>query len=208
MRKDALVVLMMTFLALGGFYWYGFIQSPTISTKKEQVAAIGGDKNNTQGLTLTSVSQHNTPSDCYLVVKGQVYDVSSYISQHPGGRRNITSRCGQEVTGIFASIHSNFAWNLLADYQVGFIDNGQPIDQKNSNNAQNILEGLAQSISKQLPSAEIISIKPSQDKYVAKIIYKNQLMELHLNEAGQILQKEVANDEFDWNSWDSDSDDQ
>lgn len=70
-------------------------------------------------LDMAEVAKHNTANSCFLVIKGAVYDVSSFISQHPGGARRITEVCGQEVTGIFASIHSNFAWNLLGDYFIG-----------------------------------------------------------------------------------------
>lgn len=69
--------------------------------------------------TLTEVATHSAEKDCYLAIKDKVYDVSDYIGSHPGGRKNITSRCGEEVTGVFASIHSNFAWDLLGKYYIG-----------------------------------------------------------------------------------------
>ncbi|MFA5792686.1 MAG: cytochrome b5 domain-containing protein [Candidatus Gracilibacteria bacterium] len=70
------------------------------------------------GLTAIEVATHNTASDCYLIVKGKVYDVTNYIDQHPGGKQNIYNYCGKESSTTFANIHSNFAWNLLADYYV------------------------------------------------------------------------------------------
>ncbi|MFA6534488.1 MAG: cytochrome b5 domain-containing protein [Patescibacteria group bacterium] len=70
-------------------------------------------------LNKVEVAKHNSLSDCYLIVSGKVYNVSSYINQHPGGRQNITNNCGQEVSGIFAASHSNFAWDLLARYYLG-----------------------------------------------------------------------------------------
>lgn len=73
----------------------------------------------TPKLNTAEVSKHNIETDCYLIVKNKVYDVSTYISKHPGGRRKIVNTCGEEVSSVFASIHSNFAWNLLNDYYVG-----------------------------------------------------------------------------------------
>ncbi|MFA6422029.1 MAG: cytochrome b5 domain-containing protein [Candidatus Buchananbacteria bacterium] len=70
-------------------------------------------------LNATEISKHSSANDCYLIVKNKVYNVSSYIGSHPGGRNKITSNCGTEVTGIFAQIHSNFAWNLLNKYYIG-----------------------------------------------------------------------------------------
>lgn len=71
--------------------------------------------------TTASVAKHNTRNDCYLIINNNVYSVSSYISSHPGGTENITDVCGQEVTGIFADIHSNKAWDLLKKYKIGTI---------------------------------------------------------------------------------------
>lgn len=71
--------------------------------------------------TLSEVAKHSTPSDCYLVINNKVYNVSSFIGSHPGGARNITNNCGKEVTGIFAQIHSNRAWDLLIKYYIGSI---------------------------------------------------------------------------------------
>lgn len=32
-----------------------------------------------------TVQQHNTPDDCWVVIKGKVYDVSGWGLEHPGG---------------------------------------------------------------------------------------------------------------------------
>lgn len=70
-------------------------------------------------LNSTEVAKHNIASDCYLIVRDKVYDVSTYINKHPGGKKKIINTCGEEVSSLFASIHSNFAWNLLSKYYVG-----------------------------------------------------------------------------------------
>jgi len=69
--------------------------------------------------TKTEVAAHSNAGDCWLIVNGNVYDVTSYIPSHPGGRRRITDECGREVSSIFASIHSNRAWDLLGGYRIG-----------------------------------------------------------------------------------------
>lgn len=96
----------------------------TSSLPKQNTKNVNGQNTNnsttdtTQAFTATEVAKHNTPNDCYLIVKGKVYDVSNFLD-HPGGQNAIDSRCGQEATQIFTQIHSNFAWNLLKDYYVG-----------------------------------------------------------------------------------------
>lgn len=34
--------------------------------------------------TLDEVSKHNTPEDCWIIVKGKVYDVTKFAPLHPG----------------------------------------------------------------------------------------------------------------------------
>ncbi|MBP9781362.1 cytochrome b5 domain-containing protein [Candidatus Woesebacteria bacterium] len=130
MKKITILVVTLIAIGLGAYFVSGFGKysttpvSTSVATQgKANAVVISITPTSTPTpkssvLTLAQVSQHNTPSDCYLIIKGAVYDVSSYINKHPGGSNNIISSCGSEVTGIFASIHSNAAWNLLKNYQV------------------------------------------------------------------------------------------
>ena len=40
---------------------------------------------NTKAFTLAEVAKHNTDADCWLVIEGVVYDVTEFLSEHPGG---------------------------------------------------------------------------------------------------------------------------
>lgn len=96
-------------------------QKTTTSNTPPKKAASTNQKPGLRKYTVAEVAKHNTKSDCYLIVNNNVYSVSSYISFHPGGTRNITDVCGKEVTNIFTQIHSNKAWDLLIKYKVGTI---------------------------------------------------------------------------------------
>jgi len=79
------------------------------------------------GPTLADVAKHNTVADCWIVVNGGIYDVTSYISIHPGGRSRIVNQCGKDATVAFKTqggggSHSSRAWTLLEKYSVGTID--------------------------------------------------------------------------------------
>jgi len=71
--------------------------------------------------TITEVAKHNAVHDCFIAVNGKVYDITSYFGKHPAGDKIMLPHCGKETSRIFASIHSNFAWNLLTDYYIGDI---------------------------------------------------------------------------------------
>ncbi|CAE7363127.1 osm1 [Symbiodinium natans] len=57
------------------------------------------------GMTLADVAKHNTKSDCWVVVDGQVLDVTSFLSEHPGGELAILTFAGKDATEEFNMIH-------------------------------------------------------------------------------------------------------
>lgn len=40
-------------------------------------------------LTIDEVSKHNSQTDCWMAVRGIVYDVTEFLEQHPGGPEGI-----------------------------------------------------------------------------------------------------------------------
>jgi cytochrome b involved in lipid metabolism len=83
------------------------------------------------GPTLADVAKHATADDCWIVVNGGIYDVTSYIPIHPGGRNRIINQCGTDATTAFETqggrgSHSSRAWSLLENYRVSMIDGTTP----------------------------------------------------------------------------------
>lgn len=76
------------------------------------------------GYTAAQVAEHANADSCWLIVAGQVYDVSAYLEQHPGGAETITPWCGRESTEAYETEggegeHSDRAGDLLAGYRIG-----------------------------------------------------------------------------------------
>jgi cytochrome b involved in lipid metabolism len=57
------------------------------------------------GYTMEKVRANNSASSCWSVIDGNVYDLTKWISSHPGGAGNIISLCGKNGTAEFASKH-------------------------------------------------------------------------------------------------------
>jgi cytochrome b involved in lipid metabolism len=79
-------------------------------------------------LSREEIARHNRPEDCWLLIRGKVYDVTNYIASHPASPRTITDHCGQESTWAFETKergrpHSTRAWELLETYRIGEVRN-------------------------------------------------------------------------------------
>jgi cytochrome b involved in lipid metabolism len=55
--------------------------------------------------TLAQVATHKDATSCYAVVRGSVYDLTTWIQKHPGGPQRILSMCGKDATSAFEGQH-------------------------------------------------------------------------------------------------------
>lgn len=56
--------------------------------------------------TMVQVAVHNTKLSCYTVISGGVYDLTTWIAQHPGGQAAILGLCGIDGTSLFLAQHA------------------------------------------------------------------------------------------------------
>ena len=61
------------------------------------------------GYTMAQVKANNSAKSCWTVVDGFVYNLTSWISSHPGGAGAILFLCGTDGTNAFKAQHENQA---------------------------------------------------------------------------------------------------
>lgn len=73
--------------------------------------------------TMAQVTAANNPQNCLTVISGGVYNLSSWISQHPGGSQAILSICGKDGTTAFMNQHGGQGnpMNVLTGFKVGVL---------------------------------------------------------------------------------------
>ncbi|MEN9852628.1 MAG: hypothetical protein RI996_571 [Candidatus Parcubacteria bacterium] len=71
--------------------------------------------------TLADVQKHASEQSCYSAINGNVYDLTSWINKHPGGKMAIMFICGKDGTNGFMGKHarSESAKAALAKYKIG-----------------------------------------------------------------------------------------
>lgn len=95
---------------------------------KTQPAVV--DPNTQNQLTSLAVAKHDSKDDCWTIIEGSVYDLTSYISKHPGGSV-IQQACGSDGTTLFqqrmnggekvgsGTPHSSTAQQQLEKFKLG-----------------------------------------------------------------------------------------
>jgi cytochrome b involved in lipid metabolism len=85
--------------------------------------AAAGDSGLTPTTALTSeeVLKHSTGQDCWSVINGEVYDLTSYVSEHPGGADLINAICGKDGSAAFSGEHAGASKpeSILAAFALG-----------------------------------------------------------------------------------------
>ncbi|KAJ5662847.1 hypothetical protein N7507_003578 [Penicillium longicatenatum] len=56
-------------------------------------------------LDAAEVAKHNTRESCWVVLYGKVYDVTDFLSSHPGGAKIILKLAGKDATEEYDPIH-------------------------------------------------------------------------------------------------------
>jgi cytochrome b involved in lipid metabolism len=68
--------------------------------------------------TLDEVAKHNKEDDCWVVVNGQVLNVTKFLPDHPGGKKSILQFRGKDASEEFNMLHEKNVIEKYAPYTV------------------------------------------------------------------------------------------
>lgn len=117
MKKTLLIITSVLAVAVVGY----FIVSKNKNSNTNSSTTNSAKPSTTY--TMSQVASHNSESSCWMVINGNVYDVTSYIPEHP--TITITDGCGIDATSMYEEIakHQGRANSTLADYLIGTLSN-------------------------------------------------------------------------------------
>jgi cytochrome b involved in lipid metabolism len=101
--------------------WKNRIAAPTPSAIATADSAI----------SFAEVQKHNSANDCWTVIKGQVYNLTSYVNNHPGGASFIEAICGFDGTASFKAQHASASMpnDVLAGFAIGPLVSGDKVSE-------------------------------------------------------------------------------
>ncbi|XP_034385190.1 cytochrome b5 isoform X2 [Cyclopterus lumpus] len=70
--------------------------------------------------TLEEIRVHSMSSDSWLIIHDKVYDITSFLEEHPGGEEVLLEQAGSDATESFEDVgHSTDAREMLQQYYIG-----------------------------------------------------------------------------------------
>jgi len=98
-------------------------QIPSTSVKKATLPSTQTTGGTTDSISLAVIASHNSRSSCWSAINGNVYDLTSWIPNHPGGERTILSICGIDGSGDYNGQHggSSRIAKILGGFKVGVL---------------------------------------------------------------------------------------
>ncbi|XP_073054052.1 cytochrome b5-like [Primulina eburnea] len=74
-------------------------------------------------LSYSDVSVHNTSEDCWVIINSKVYNVTNFLSEHPGGDEVLLESAGKDASEEFEDVgHGSAARLMLDEFYVGEVD--------------------------------------------------------------------------------------
>ncbi|XP_071541363.1 cytochrome b5 reductase 4 [Panulirus ornatus] len=66
---------------------------------------LAGTSGRVLDVTPQELAKHNKRNDCWMALKGKVYNITSYMDFHPGGEEELMRGVGTDATDLFNEVH-------------------------------------------------------------------------------------------------------
>jgi cytochrome b involved in lipid metabolism len=128
-----LVVVFLISLSAGLFLLSNEASAPQPKELPTTTQSLEPGEESSASFTTEEVSERNSRDSCWTIINGGVYDITRYISRHPGGEEEILKACGNNSTNLFNGSdsngrpggHSGSAQSQLESFKIGVVD-GEP----------------------------------------------------------------------------------
>ena len=120
---------------------------------------LTGLKGKTIQVSHQELAKHNKLEDCWMSIRGKVYNVTRYMEFHPGGAEQLMRGAGKDATSLFDEYH---AWvnidQLLAKCYIGPLRNTVTLNLKDSSSNMDIRTRLSPTSTSLLKFPSLLSV--------------------------------------------------
>ncbi|CAI9263044.1 unnamed protein product [Lactuca saligna] len=92
--------------------------------KSDQTKKVQSDTNikTVKSYNKAAVSLHNKRTDCWIIIKEKVYDVTPYVEEHPGGDAILAHAGDDSTEGFFGPQHATRVFDMIEDFYIGELE--------------------------------------------------------------------------------------
>ncbi|KAK6185566.1 cytochrome b5 [Patella vulgata] len=84
---------------------------------------------------LEEIAKHNNSKSTWLIIHDEVYDVTKFLEEHPGGEEVLLEQAGAEATEAFEDVgHSTDARELMKEHLIGKVHESQKSTKETKKN--------------------------------------------------------------------------
>ncbi|GBG67842.1 hypothetical protein CBR_g963 [Chara braunii] len=78
-----------------------------------------GENKKDSVISLEELRLHNSAESCWIAIHDKVYDITSWLSQHPGGKMVLMDVAGLDATDVFMAAHAKQVAGYLPRFYIG-----------------------------------------------------------------------------------------
>lgn len=117
--------MMIVILALALAFLVGFLFLIPLNRKSghtQEVDSTPSNKKVTKIYSKAEVALHNKRTDCWIIIKNKVYDVTSYVEEHPGGDAILAHAGDDSTEGFYGPQHATRVFEMIDDFNIGDLE--------------------------------------------------------------------------------------
>ena len=121
MKKIIWIIIIIVLIVLGVLFFNKSVSKNYYKDLDNGQVASNVQSQASTTITLSDISSHNSKDSCWSTIEGKVYDLTSFISKHPGGADAILAICGKDGSELFDGQHGMDprAKGLLPNFYLG-----------------------------------------------------------------------------------------
>ncbi|KEH27199.1 putative acyl-CoA 6-desaturase [Medicago truncatula] len=118
------MVLLIALALLLGIFIAFLLFNPKLhkSGQKGKTGSSSNTDKTSKSYSKTEVTLHNTRTDCWIIIKNKVYDVTSYVEEHPGGDAILAHAGDDSTEGFFGPQHATRVFDMIEDFYIGDLE--------------------------------------------------------------------------------------
>ncbi|KAF2303999.1 hypothetical protein GH714_026128 [Hevea brasiliensis] len=96
--------------------------SISLQAQRQKGHLTTSEKKASKVYSKAEVSLHNKRTNCWIIIKEKVYDVTSYVEEHPGGDAILAHAGDDSTEGFYGPQHATRVFDMIEDFYIGDLE--------------------------------------------------------------------------------------